>query len=114
MRLVIQRVSRAAVRVDGATVGEIGHGALVLVGIAAGDTPELADRVAAKVAGLRYFADPDGRTNLPIADVGGAFLVVSQFTLQAGLASWPTSGLHRRRAARGGRAARGALRGLPA
>jgi D-tyrosyl-tRNA(Tyr) deacylase len=85
MRLVIQRVSRAAVRVDGATVGEIDRGALVLVGIATGDTPELADRVAAKVAGLRYFADPDGRTNLPIADVGGGFLVVSQFTLQADL-----------------------------
>ena len=85
MRLVVQRVTRAAVRVDGETVGEIGAGALVLVGVADGDSPELADRMAGKLAGLRYFPDPAGRTNLTIADVDGAFLVVSQFTLYADL-----------------------------
>ena len=85
MRLVVQRVSSAAVTVDGETVGAIGHGALVLVGVAAGDTPEVADRMAAKLAGLRYFPDADGRTNLAIAEAGGAFLVVSQFALLADL-----------------------------
>ncbi|HEX5041075.1 MAG TPA: D-aminoacyl-tRNA deacylase [Candidatus Limnocylindria bacterium] len=83
MRLVVQRVSRASVRVEGELLGEIGTGAAVLAGIAAGDTPELVDRMADKLVGLRYFADADGRTNLAIADVGGAFLVVSQFTLHA-------------------------------
>ena len=85
MRLVVQRVSRATVRVSGETVGEIGSGALVLLGVAQGDTPEVADRMARKLAGLRYFADAEGRTNLDIAEVGGAFLVVSQFTLYADL-----------------------------
>ena len=85
MRLVVQRVARAAVRVSGELVGEIGPGALVLVGVGRADTPELADRMAAKVAGLRYFADAGGRTNLAIGDAGGAFLVVSQFTLLADL-----------------------------
>jgi D-tyrosyl-tRNA(Tyr) deacylase len=85
MRLVIQRVERAAVRIDAATVGQIGRGAVVLVGIAAADTPDVIDRMAVKLAGLRYFADADGRTNLPIAAADGAFLVVSQFTLYADL-----------------------------
>jgi D-tyrosyl-tRNA(Tyr) deacylase len=85
MRLVVQRVSRAAVGIDGETVGEIGTGALVLVGAAHGDTAEVADRMAGKLAGLRYFRDADGRTNLSLADAGGAFLVVSQFTLLADL-----------------------------
>jgi D-aminoacyl-tRNA deacylase len=83
MRLVVQRVSRASVREDDALLGEIGPGALVLAGIGSDDTPEIVDRMADKVAGLRYFADADGRTNLAIADVGGAFLIVSQFTLYA-------------------------------
>ena len=83
MRLVVQRVSRAAVRVDGAVIGEIGRGALVLAGIAHGDTPELIERMADKLAGLRYFEDASGRTNLSLADAGGAYLVVSQFTLLA-------------------------------
>jgi D-tyrosyl-tRNA(Tyr) deacylase len=83
MRLVVQRVTRAAVRIDGAEVARIGPGALVLCGIAAGDTPELVDRMATKLAGLRYFEDADGRTNLSIADAGGELLVVSQFTLYA-------------------------------
>jgi D-aminoacyl-tRNA deacylase len=83
MRLVVQRVTRAAVRVDGDVVGEIGPGALVLAGIAQGDTRALAERMADKLLTLRYFEDADGRTNLSIADAGGAFLVVSQFTLYA-------------------------------
>ena len=85
MRLLIQRVSRAEVRIDGAVVGSIGPGAAVLVGIAAGDTPELAERLADRVVALRYFEDAAGRTNLAIEEVGGAFLVVSQFTLMADL-----------------------------
>jgi D-tyrosyl-tRNA(Tyr) deacylase len=85
MRLVVQRVSRAAVRMRGEEVGSIGPGAAVLCGIARGDTPEVVDRMAAKLAALRYFEDADGRTNVAIADVGGEFLVVSQFTLHADL-----------------------------
>jgi D-tyrosyl-tRNA(Tyr) deacylase len=81
MRLVVQRVSRAAVRIDGATVGEISGGAVVLAGIGSHDDAAVVDRMAGKLVGLRYFADADGRTNLTIADVGGSFLVVSQFTL---------------------------------
>ena len=85
MRLVVQRVTGASVRVDGAEIAAIGHGALVLAGIGHGDTPEIADRMAAKLLGLRYFEDAEGRTNLAIADAGGALLVVSQFTLLADL-----------------------------
>jgi D-aminoacyl-tRNA deacylase len=85
MRLVVQRVRRAVVRVGGEVVGEIGAGAAVLVGIGVGDTPELAHRLADRLLGLRYFEDPDGRTNLAIEEVGGAYLVVSQFTLLADL-----------------------------
>lgn len=83
MRLVIQRVSRAAVRVDGAAIGQIGRGALVLAGIAHGDTPELIERMADKLVGLRYFEDASGRTNTSLAEAGGSYLVVSQFTLLA-------------------------------
>lgn len=83
MRVVLQRVKRAAVRVDGQTVGEIGPGLLALVGVAAGDDVETIDKVAAKVAGLRIFADADGRFNESVAKIGGAVLVVSQFTLIA-------------------------------
>ena len=64
-------------------LGEIGLGAMVLAGIGASDTPEIVDRMAGKLADLRYFTDADGRTNLSIAEVGGALLVVSQFTLYA-------------------------------
>ena len=81
MRVVLQRVSRAAVRVDGETVGEIGAGLLALVGVAAGDDEATTDRVAAKVAGLRIFSDAEGRFNESVAEIGGAVLVVSQFTL---------------------------------
>ncbi len=83
MRLLVQRVRGAAVRADGEVVGQIGPGAVVLVGIGVGDDAEIVDRMADKLAGLRYFADADGRTNLTIADAAGGFLVVSQFTLYA-------------------------------
>ena len=85
MRLVVQRVTRAEVRVDGQSLGRIGRGAAVLVGIGTGDTPELVDRMAERLAGLRYFEDAEGRTNLAIEEVGGEYLVVSQFTLLADL-----------------------------
>jgi len=83
MRLVVQRVRSASVSADGVELGRIDRGAVVLVGIAVGDTPELAERMADKLSGLRYFEDAEGRTNEPISTVGGAFLVVSQFTLLA-------------------------------
>jgi D-tyrosyl-tRNA(Tyr) deacylase len=85
MRLVVQRVARASVSVDGETLGAIDRGAVVLIGIAAGDTSELVDRMADKLLGLRYFDDEEGRTNLSIEEIGGAYLVVSQFTLLAEL-----------------------------
>jgi D-tyrosyl-tRNA(Tyr) deacylase len=85
VRLVVQRVSRAEVRIDGEVVGAIGRGAAVLVGIGMGDTTELAERLADRLVGIRYFEDDQGRTNLAIDEVGGALLVVSQFTLLADL-----------------------------
>jgi D-aminoacyl-tRNA deacylase len=83
MRLVVQRVTRASVREGDELLGEIGLGAVVLAGIGTDDDDATVDRMADKLIGLRYFRDADGRTNLAIADVGGAFLVVSQFTLYA-------------------------------
>ena len=85
MRLVVQRVTGASVHVGEELLAEIGKGALVLVGVGAHDTPEVIDRMADKLIGLRYFEDAEGRTNLAIADAGGALLVVSQFTLLADL-----------------------------
>ncbi len=85
MRLVVQRVARASVREAGELLGQVGPGAVVLAGIAHDDTPEIVERMADKLIGLRYFEDADGRTNLAIADGGGALLVVSQFTLYADL-----------------------------
>ncbi len=85
MRLVVQRVARASVREAGELLGEVGPGAVVLAGIGHDDTPEIVERMADKLIGLRYFEDADGRTNLAIADGGGALLVVSQFTLYADL-----------------------------
>jgi D-tyrosyl-tRNA(Tyr) deacylase len=85
MRLVVQRVSHASVRIDRELVGDIGRGALVLAGIGARDTTETVERMADKLIGLRYFPDVDGRTNLSISDAGGAMLIVSQFTLLADL-----------------------------
>jgi D-tyrosyl-tRNA(Tyr) deacylase len=85
VRLVVQRVRRAVVRVDGDVLGEIGRGAVVLAGIAGQDSVDLVDAMADKLLGLRYFDDREGNTNLALADVGGALLVVSQFTLLADL-----------------------------
>jgi len=81
MRAVVQRVSRARVRVAGETVGEIGPGLLVLVGAATGDTPADAAALADKLGGLRIFPDDEGRMNRSVGEAGGAVLVVSQFTL---------------------------------
>ena len=86
MRLILQRVSRAAVRVDGEAVAEIGRGLLVLAGIERGDGPEQVAKAAAKLAGLRVFEDGDGKMNLDLVQVGGAVLLVSQFTLAGSLA----------------------------
>ena len=83
MRAVIQRVSRAAVRVDGRVAGEIGAGLLVLLGVASGDGEDEAERLAGKVARLRIFANEEGRFDRSVLDTGGAVLVVSQFTLIA-------------------------------
>ena len=81
MRAVIQRVSRASVTVDGREISAIGRGFLVLVGVTHSDTRAEADWLARKIAGLRLFEDGAGKMNLGLADVGGAVLVVSQFTL---------------------------------
>jgi D-aminoacyl-tRNA deacylase len=81
MRVVVQRVRSARVTVDGAVVGEIGRGLLFFVGVGRDDPEAHALRLAQKVAGLRVFADDDGKTNRSLADIGGAALVVSQFTL---------------------------------
>jgi D-aminoacyl-tRNA deacylase len=83
MRLLLQRVSRAAVSVDGAIVGSISGGLLALVGIGHADTPAIVRTMADRTVGLRIFRDDEGRTNRSLADVGGALLAVSQFTLYA-------------------------------
>ncbi len=81
MRAVLQRVKRAAVRVDGVTVGEIGPGLLVFLGVGREDTPETARAFADKVANLRVFDDAEGRMNRSLLETGGPSLCVSQFTL---------------------------------
>ena len=83
MRLVVQRVQRAAVDVDGSTVGRIGHGLFVLVGVGSASTAADAEWLAAKTEGLRVFADTAGRMNKSVMDVDGEILAVSQFTLYA-------------------------------
>ena len=83
MRVVIQRCSRAEVRIDGKTVGQIGKGFLLLVGVTDGDTEVQADLLAKKVAQMRIFEDTEGKMNLGLKDVDGAILSISQFTLYA-------------------------------
>ncbi|SEW25161.1 D-tyrosyl-tRNA(Tyr) deacylase [Cognatiyoonia koreensis] len=83
MRALIQRVSDASVRVDGAMIGEIAQGLLILVCAMQGDTPEKSAQLAAKISKLRIFADDAGKMNLSLTDIGGAALIVSQFTLAA-------------------------------
>lgn len=83
MKIVLQRVSSAKVEVEGKTVGEIGKGYLLLLGVSNEDTKEIADKMIEKVAKLRIFEDSEGKTNLNIDAVEGEVLVVSQFTLYA-------------------------------
>ena len=86
MRAVIQRVSRASVTIGGRPVGSIGRGLLVLLGVGKQDTPDQVTWMADKIAGLRIFADADGKMNRDLAAAGGAVLVVSQFTLYGDVA----------------------------
>jgi D-tyrosyl-tRNA(Tyr) deacylase len=81
MRAVVQRVSRACVVIDDQSVGEIGSGLLILLGVTHSDTAEVAAWLADKIIGLRIFNDADGKMNRSVAEVGGGVLVVSQFTL---------------------------------
>ncbi len=83
MRAVVQRVLEAAVAIDGVETARIGHGFLVLLGVAQGDTTEEAEWLAAKIARMRIFADEESAMNRSVVDAGGEALVVSQFTLQA-------------------------------
>jgi D-aminoacyl-tRNA deacylase len=83
MRAVVQRVSQAAVTVDGEVAGQVGAGLLVLLGVAEGDTDAEARWLAHKVANLRIFSDAEGKMNLSVGAIGGQVLVVSQFTLIA-------------------------------
>ena len=83
MRVVVQRCSRAQVRIDGAVVGSIGQGFMLLVGITEGDTKAQAELLAKKVAQMRVFEDEQGKMNLGMQEVGGAILSISQFTLYA-------------------------------
>lgn len=83
MKFVIQRVLESAVKVDGETIGEIGKGYMVLIGVGQDDTNEIADKMVKKMVGLRIFEDENGKTNLSLADVNGELLLISQFTLYA-------------------------------
>ena len=83
MRFVIQRVTNADVKVEGQTIGEIGKGFMVLIGVSDSDTREIADKMVKKMLGLRIFEDENGKTNLSLDTVGGSLLLNSQFTLYA-------------------------------
>jgi D-aminoacyl-tRNA deacylase len=95
VKLVVQRVSRAEVRVEGRVAGRIGRGFLVLVGAEKGDGAAQADRAARKVAGLRIFEGASGKMNLGLAEVSGSVLAVSQFTLSADLSRGRRPGFER-------------------
>ena len=83
MKLLIQRAARGSVSVDGKTIGQIGRGLVILVGVRSGDTKADAQKLAQRTAALRIFADAEGRMNRSLADIGGEALVISQFTLYA-------------------------------
>ena len=83
MRFVIQRVTSSKVTIGGEIRGEIGKGFLVLIGVAGGDTAEIADKMIRKMVNMRIFEDENGKTNLGLKDVGGSLLLISQFTLYA-------------------------------
>ena len=98
MRAVVTRVSSASVAIEGETVGKIGKGFLVLLGVGPEDTEALADKMADKICGLRVFSDEAGKMNLNLAAAGGELLVVSQFTRRrqwpsrCTRSSWPAAG----------------------
>lgn len=83
MKFVIQRVTSADVKINGETAGAIGRGFMVLIGVSDSDTREIADKMVKKLIGLRIFEDEQGKTNLSLDSVGGALLLISQFTLYA-------------------------------
>lgn len=83
MRFVIQRVTSADVKINGETVGAIGKGFMVLIGVSDSDTKEIADKMVKKLTGLRIFEDEQGKTNLSLDSVDGELLLISQFTLYA-------------------------------
>ena len=83
MKFVIQRVGSASVAVDGETIGSIGKGFMVLIGVSNEDTKEIADKMIKKLLGLRIFDDENDKINLSLNDVGGELLLISQFTLYA-------------------------------
>jgi D-aminoacyl-tRNA deacylase len=95
MRVVVQRVSEAAVAIAGREVGRIGTGLVVLVGVETGDTPADAAWLAAKLAALRIFADDEGKMNTSVREIAGGLLVVSQFTLHAATAKGNRPGFTR-------------------
>lgn len=116
MRVLLQRVSEASVRVDGAVVGQCGAGLLILVCAMQGDTEAQADTLAAKVAKCRIFQDDQGKMNRWVLDIGGSVLVVSQFTLAADTRSGNRPGFSAAAAPEDGRRLyehfAGSLRGL--
>lgn len=83
MKFVVQRVTEASVAVDGKTIGKIGKGFLVLIGVSDSDTKDIADKMVKKLLGLRIFDDENDKINLSLTDVGGELLLISQFTLYA-------------------------------
>ena len=87
MKAVIQRVTSASVHVDGEEIGSCGHGLLILLGVATGDTEEDLDRMLQKIVKLRIFEDENGKMNKSVQDIDGELLVVSQFTLYADIKS---------------------------